>query len=94
MSTKFVPTNADFGSLNIIPHDAVLMVRCTACGDMREISRRYLEEKGASHADLKDIEARLKCVCGQKAAKLMPGYYARPHPVYDPITREWIHPPE
>jgi len=91
MTRKFVETNCNFGSLNIIPPGAVFMVRCTACGDMREVSRQYLEEMAGAHAELKAIEARLKCVCGQKAAKLMPGYYGVPHPVFDEKTSRWIH---
>ncbi|MGN6777608.1 hypothetical protein [Rhizobium sp.] len=94
MPRKFVETNGDFGSLNIVPPGSVFMVRCTACGDMREVSRQFLEEKAGAHAKFKDIEARLKCACGEKAAKLMPGYYCVPHPVYDEKTRQWIHPSE
>ena len=75
MPRTFLPTKADFGALNVIPHDATLMVRCLACGEMREVSRLFLEDKARHAADLKDIERRLKCVCGQKAAKLLAGYY-------------------
>ena len=92
MPRKFVATNADYGSLNAIPAGAVFMVRCTACGDMREVSLKYLQEKAGTHAQLKAIEARLKCSCGQKAAKLMAGYYGVPHPIFDEKTRQWIHP--
>ncbi len=80
MSRKFLPTNADFGSLNVIPHDAIFMVRCLACGEMREVNRLFLEEKAGHTAQLKVIEKRLKCSCGQKAAKLMAGYYGVEHP--------------
>ena len=94
MPKTFLPTNADFGRLNVIPAGAVFMVRCTACGSMREVSRLYLEQKAGSGAELKTIEARLKCACGQKAAKLMVGYYGVPHPIFDEKTRQWVHPTE
>ncbi len=92
--SNFVHTDYDFRSLNVIPPHAVFMVRCTACGVVCEVSRRYLEEKAGAHAELKAIEARLICACGQKAAKLMAGYYGVPHPIFDEKTRKWVHPPE
>lgn len=79
MSRKFLPTNANFDALNVIPHDATIMVRCLACGEMREVDRLLLEEKAGNTAELKAIEARLKCTCGKKAAKLMAGYYGIEH---------------
>ena len=80
MPRKFIRTDADFGSLNVIPHDSIIMVRCLACGEMRELDRLFLEEKAGHAAELKAIEARLKCTCGEKAAKLMAGYYGIEHP--------------
>lgn len=94
MPGNFVAIDANFGCLNVIPAGTVFMVRCTACGDTREVSRKYLEEKAGSTAELKAIEARLKCACGEKAAKLLPGHYCVPHPVYDEKTRQWIRPIE
>ncbi|SCB18225.1 hypothetical protein [Rhizobium lusitanum] len=82
MPRTFLPTNANFGTLNVIPHDATIMVRCLACGKMHEVDRLSLEEKAGHTAELKDIEKRLKCSCGQKAAKIMAGYYGSPHPNY------------
>ncbi|NEJ46625.1 hypothetical protein [Rhizobium leguminosarum] len=61
------------GYINVCPQHVEIMAECTACGTVKEFDRRMLPAS-LQHALIKEIEMRLKCVCGAKAARLMFGH--------------------
>ncbi|NEK42896.1 hypothetical protein GR250_15865 [Rhizobium leguminosarum] len=61
------------GYINVCPQHVQIMVECTACGVKREFDRKTLPN-GLRHALIEEIEPRLKCACGAKAAKLRFGH--------------------
>lgn len=77
MPEKFVPHKVDFGTLNVVPHHAIIMASCNACGEMRELDRKAFEDAAGSTVWIADAEKRLKCrSCGAKDGKIVTGYYA------------------
>ncbi|MBY5849693.1 hypothetical protein HFN51_03850 [Rhizobium leguminosarum] len=62
------------GYINVCPQHLDIMVECTACGAMREFDRNSLPDS-LRHALVEEIEKRLRCVCGVKAAKLKFGHF-------------------
>ncbi|ATN32923.1 hypothetical protein ACO34A_03795 [Rhizobium sp. ACO-34A] len=61
-------------TLNIIPQHTTFMAECRSCGRSRELDRKLLEAY-AGTAELRQIEARLRCACGEKNTRLMTGYW-------------------
>lgn len=61
-------------TLNIIPGHVTLMAECRSCGRSRELDRKLLEAY-ADTAELRNIESRLRCACGEKNTRLMTGYW-------------------
>ncbi|TBA59234.1 hypothetical protein ELH59_15015 [Rhizobium ruizarguesonis] len=62
------------GYINVCPQHLDIMVECTACGAMREFDRNSLPDS-LKHALVEEIEKRLRCVCGVKAAELRFGHF-------------------
>jgi NifU-like protein involved in Fe-S cluster formation len=61
--------------MHIAPAHMDIMAKCMACGQEREFDKRQLPAH-LQHADVEDVEARLKCsACGAKAGKLEFGHY-------------------
>ncbi|OWV68178.1 hypothetical protein ATY76_13620 [Rhizobium sp. R339] len=63
------------GYMNVTPAHLDIMAECTACGAQKEFSREKLPSQ-LRHAQVDDVEKRLKCAsCGAKAGKLRFGYF-------------------
>ncbi|NEI60893.1 hypothetical protein [Rhizobium leguminosarum] len=62
------------GYINVCPHHMDIMIECTACGAMRTFDRNILPNE-LKHALIVEIEKRLRCSCGVKAAKLRFGHF-------------------
>lgn len=63
------------GYINVCPHHVDIMVRCEACGTEKEFDRKSLPPT-LRHALIEEIEPRLICACGAKAAKLLFGHFS------------------
>ncbi|MCM2399784.1 hypothetical protein NBH20_01335 [Rhizobium sp. S153] len=66
-------------TLNIIPGHVTLLAECRSCGHRRELDRELLNAY-AHTATLGQIEARLRCACGEKNTRLMTGYWVSAPP--------------
>jgi len=60
------------GYLNVCPRHVDIRVRCEACGIEKDFDRDALHFR-YHHAMIEDIEAKLKCECGEKRARLIFG---------------------
>lgn len=60
------------GYLNVCPRHLAIRVRCEACRTEKDFDRDALPFQ-YHHAAIDDIEAKLKCECGEKRARLIFG---------------------
>jgi hypothetical protein len=73
---KFVEIrNWSPGYINVAPHHVEIRVQCRACDKEVDFDRRSLPPL-LHHALITDIEARMKCSCGAKQAKMLFGHYS------------------
>lgn len=81
-SRRFVehqPLGGYSASLNTIPQHVIFLAECRSCGRQRELDRALLDAY-ANMANVRNIEARLRCACGEKSTRLMTGYWVSSPP--------------